>query len=185
MGHTDDEEMSDYFMFGMILISLYVVADSFTSNWQQRINKQFKINPYQMMVGVNMWSCTVSLAMCAPRIGSVLGFIGDHPLSLVHIMLMSVCSAVGQLFIFYTIKKFGAVIFATAMTSRNIFSVLISIFLYNHKITPVGGLGMAISFGGLIWKVVLKKQKVDRKKAKKELEKRVQLEMAEASKRDS
>merc|ERR550517_318593 len=146
------------------------------------------------MVGVNLWSVTVSFLMCAPRFLIILKFVGDHPLCMMHIFLMSCCSAIGQLFIFYTINKFGAVIFATAMTSRNIFSVLISIFLYNHPITPIGGLGMAISFGGLIWKVVLKKQKVDAKKAKarakaleeakkrEELEEEADLEMVEPSK---
>merc|ERR1719476_55535 len=158
--------MSAYFALGMVLISCYVLADSFTSNWQQRINKQFKIHSFQMMVGVNLWSVSVSLLMCAPRMIPILNFIADHPTCFWHIFAMSVCSAIGQLFIFYTINKFGAVIFATAMTSRNIFSVLISIFLYNHPITPIGGLGMAISFGGLIWKVVLKKKATDAKKAK-------------------
>merc|ERR1719474_270473 len=110
------------------------------------------------------WSVTVSFLMCAPRFFIILGFVGDHPLCMFHILAMSCCSAIGQLFIFYTINKFGAVIFATAMTSRNIFSVLISIFLYNHPITPIGGLGMAISFGGLIWKVWIKKQATDRKR---------------------
>jgi len=71
-----------------------------------------------------------------------------------------------QLFIFYTIKKFGAVVFATAMVSRSIMSVLLSIVLFNHAITLIGGFGMAISFGGLIWKVYLKYDKSRKKKLK-------------------
>ena len=35
-----------------------------------------------------------------------------------HIGLMAVCSAVGQLFIFYTIKTYGPLVFATIQTAR-------------------------------------------------------------------
>merc|ERR550534_1951599 len=59
-GNTDDEEMSEYFMLGMFLISCYIAADSFTSNWQQRIYSEYPIHSFQMMVGVNMFSSTIS-----------------------------------------------------------------------------------------------------------------------------
>lgn len=170
MGHTDDEEMGEYFVLGMILISGYVLADSFTSNWQQKINTEYKVHSFQMMVGVNMFSASISFAMCFPKMGRTLLYVFDHPYCMFHVLMMSICSALGQLFIFYTIKKFGAVIFATAMTSRNIFSVLISIVLFDHPVTPVGALGMAISFGGLIWKVYLKHQASQRKKLLKKAE---------------
>jgi adenosine 3'-phospho 5'-phosphosulfate transporter B2 len=176
-GHTDDEEMSDYFMLGMFLITCYIMADSFTSNWQQKIYSQYPIHSFQMMVGVNMFSATISLCLCAPKFWTVKAFCEDHPLVLMHMVLMSSCSAFGQLFIFYTIKKFGAVVFATAMTSRSILSVLISISIFGHTITPIGAFGLCISFSGLIWKVWLKRQKTLKKKAEKAAERARQREL--------
>merc|ERR550534_3164189 len=180
-GNTDDEEMSEYFPLGMLLICLYIAADSFTSNWQERIYKTYPIHSFQMMVGVNMFSATISLCLCAPRMWDVQLFCQDHPAVLLHMVLMSSCSAIGQLFIFYTIKKFGAVVFATAMTSRSILSVLISISIFGHTITPIGAFGLCISFSGLIWKVWLKRAKSLKKKAAKAAARQRELEMTRTS----
>lgn len=165
---TDDEEMGEYFFLGMILIGSYIFCDAFTSNWQQRIFKEYKVHQFQMMAGVNIFSTSFSGLLCAPKFFSVFAFCADHPACIFHIICMSCCSAVGQLFIFYTIKKFGAVVFATAMVSRSIISVLLSIALFNHTITAVGAFGMAISFGGLICKVYLKYDKSQKKKLQKQ-----------------
>lgn len=41
---------------GLFLIVMYLVCDSFTSQWQDRIFKKHKIDQYQMMFGVNCFS---------------------------------------------------------------------------------------------------------------------------------
>ena len=48
------------------------------------------------------------------------------------------CSAVGQSFIFYTISNFEPLVCTTVTTTRKIFSVLLSIFINNHKLDATG-----------------------------------------------
>eukprot|EP00494_Astrolonche_serrata_P029225 UN29492 len=55
-GGTDDEELSDYFLLGMVLISCYIICDSFTSNWQSRVYSTYSVGSLQMMVGINAFS---------------------------------------------------------------------------------------------------------------------------------
>lgn len=43
----------------------------------------------------------------------VMAFLGANPSILPHMGIMAVCSAVGQLFIFHTIKQYGPLVFAT------------------------------------------------------------------------
>lgn len=43
--------------------------------------------------------------------------------------------AAGSLFISYTIKTFGALIFATIMTTRQLLSILLSCFLFMHPLS--------------------------------------------------
>jgi hypothetical protein len=43
-----------------------------------------------------------------------------------------------QLFIFYTIKIFGPVVFAIIMSTRILVSIAVSCFLYDHPIPPLG-----------------------------------------------
>lgn len=41
---------------GLFLLTLYLVFDSFTANWQNHISKCYSINAIQMMCGVNLFS---------------------------------------------------------------------------------------------------------------------------------
>jgi len=161
--HTDDSMTAQYFLVGLILIICYILCDSFTSNWQSRIFKEHSITSLQMMQGVNVFSVFFSLLTSTPEILSTLRFFGSHPSIMWHAGLMSACSGVGQLFIFYTIGQFGAVVFAVAMTTRLICSVLLSIVAFNHRINPIGGLGMAFTFFALAWRVKMRRDASRRK----------------------
>jgi len=155
--HTDDSLTAQYFVVGLILIICYILCDSFTSNWQSRIFKEHSITSLQMMQGVNIFSMFFSLLTSTPEILSTIRFFGSHPSIMWHAGLMSACSGIGQLFIFYTIGQFGAVVFAVAMTTRLICSVLLSIVVFNHRINPIGGLGMALTFCALAWRVKMRR----------------------------
>jgi len=161
--HTDDSITAQYFLVGLILIVCYILCDSFTSNWQSRIFKEHSITSLQMMQGVNVFSMFFSLLTSTPEILSTLRFFGSHPSIMWHAGLMSACSGIGQLFIFYTIGQFGAVVFAVAMTIRLICSVLLSIIAFNHRINPIGGLGMTFTFFALVWRVKMRRDAVKRK----------------------
>lgn len=43
-------------------------------------------------------------------------FVSDHPEIHLHFVAFGVCSTIGQLLIFHTIRSFGAVVFAIIMT---------------------------------------------------------------------
>lgn len=55
-----------------------------------------------------------------------LRFLADYPEARWHVLTLSVTSATGQLFIFYTIKKFGPIIFTIIMTTRQMTSLVVS-----------------------------------------------------------
>lgn len=53
-------------------------------------------------------------------------FLSTYPEALYHVVTLSITSATGQLFIFYTIKKFGPIIFTIIMTTRQMVSLVFS-----------------------------------------------------------
>ena len=69
-----------------------------------------------------------------------------NPSILPHMFLMAVCSAVGQLFIFHTIKRFGPLVFATIQTVRQFLSVVLSIVFFAHPLNTMEAVGIAIVF---------------------------------------
>ena len=50
--------------YGLGLLVMYLTCDSFTSQWQSKVYKQFSIDQYQMMLGVNIWSMLMTGAEC-------------------------------------------------------------------------------------------------------------------------
>lgn len=139
---------------GVVILVGYIVFDSFTSNWQDNLFK-YKMSSVQMMFGVNLFSClfTVGSLLEQGAFFESLAFMTRHSEFALHAVLLSVCSACGQLFIFYTIAQFGAAMFTIIMTLRQAIAILLSCFLYGHTVTMVGGLGVAVVFLALFLRV--------------------------------
>lgn len=139
---------------GVIILAGYIVFDSFTSNWQDNLFK-YKMSSVQMMFGVNLFSClfTVGSLLEQGALFESLSFMLRHSEFAFHAVLLSVCSACGQLFIFYTINQFGAAVFTIIMTLRQAIAILLSCFLYGHAVTLIGGFGIFIVFLALFLRV--------------------------------
>ncbi|XP_072302076.1 adenosine 3'-phospho 5'-phosphosulfate transporter 1 [Eucyclogobius newberryi] len=139
---------------GVIILAGYIVFDSFTSNWQDNLFK-YKMSSVQMMFGVNLFSClfTVGSLLEQGAFFESFSFMVRHSEFAFHAVLLSVCSACGQLFIFYTISQFGAAVFTIIMTLRQAIAILLSCFLYGHAVTLVGGFGMFTVFLALFLRV--------------------------------
>ncbi|KAM9234491.1 adenosine 3'-phospho 5'-phosphosulfate transporter 1 isoform 1-T1 [Dugong dugon] len=139
---------------GLILLAGYIAFDSFTSNWQDALFA-YKMSSVQMMFGVNFFSCLFTVGSLLEQGALLEGtrFMGRHSEFAAHALLLSICSACGQLFIFYTIGQFGAAIFTIIMTLRQAFAILLSCLLYGHTVTVVGALGVAVVFAALLLRV--------------------------------
>lgn len=139
---------------GAVILAGYIVFDSFTSNWQDHLFK-YKMSSVQMMFGVNLFSCVFAVGSLMEQgaLMEALHFMHRHPDFAFHAGLLSVCSACGQLFIFYTINQFGAAVFTIIMTLRQAIAILLSCLLYGHAVTSLGGLGMGVVFLALFLRV--------------------------------
>lgn len=98
----------------------------------------------------------------------------QHPKFIVDCVILSVSSAVGQLFIFYTIATFGPVVFTIIMTVRQVcllieksckearvkhllysqaIAILLSCVVYQHHISKFGIFGVFIVFVAIFLRV--------------------------------
>ncbi len=145
---------------GVIIICGYLVMDSFTSNWQSELFCQYKMSTLQMMFGVNVFSFTFTSFSLLIR-GSFhtsLYFMISHTEFALHALVLSICSAIGQLFIFYTISTFGPVVFTLVMTSRQVISITISCLIYGHVLSLFAIVGVVLVFVAILLRVYLKQQ---------------------------
>lgn len=172
---------------GLCLLAMYLTCDAFTSQWQSKVYKNYKIDQFQMMFGTNGMSLILtggSLLYTGDVITS-LKFMALNPASFWHVLASSLSGAMGQLFIFYTIKRFGPVVFTIIMTTRQIFSMILSCFIYGHTIGPIAKLSCLLVFGTLgmnIRKKYLAAREKDQKAADGGGDKGVSVELKEQGK---
>ena len=77
----------------------------------------------------------------------------------------SICSAIGQSFIFFTIAHFDPLVCTTVTTTRKILSVLLSITLKGHHIGLSGWSGIGIAFSGILSEAFWKYSSATKKKS--------------------
>lgn len=143
-------------MCGVVLLILFLFFDSFTGQWQSRMFQLNKnMSPLQMMLIMNTFSATFSFITLVHQeeLTKSLYFAYNHPNMIFHVIVFCVCSTVGQLFIFYTVKNFGAVVFAIIMSLRILFSTILSCVVYSHPINELGFLGIIIVFGAIAYRI--------------------------------
>lgn len=150
---------------GALMLFLYLAGDSFTSQWQSRVYKEFpSVDQFQMMFVVNMWSfllTLVALVACNELLPTI-AFLAANPDAIRDNVTIAVTSATGQVFIFYTIKKFGPIVFTLTMTARQMISILISAVFFSHPMGPVAYCSAAMIFAMAVSKVYLRdRQRLD------------------------
>uniref|UniRef100_A0A1B0D4M5 Adenosine 3'-phospho 5'-phosphosulfate transporter 1 n=1 Tax=Phlebotomus papatasi TaxID=29031 RepID=A0A1B0D4M5_PHLPP len=149
MGSADESKASSVTtLTGIFLLTLYMIFDSFTSNWQGDLFKTYGMTSIQMMCGINLFSTLFTSASLTLQGGFMesLGFAAAHPKFIVDCIVLSISSALGQLFIFFTISSFGPVVFTIIMTVRQAIAILLSCLIYHHNISPLGILGIFVVF---------------------------------------
>jgi len=87
------------------------------------------------------------------ELGPAVDFVLRHSEIHFHFFLFSICSTIGQLLIFYTIKNFGAVIFTLIMTTRVLLSIALSCYMYGHRVTEVGFFGLVLVMAAVGYRV--------------------------------
>ncbi|XP_035740299.1 adenosine 3'-phospho 5'-phosphosulfate transporter 1-like [Vespa mandarinia] len=140
---------------GIILLGSYLVLDSFTSTWQNALFVEYGTTSIQMMCAVNMFSCllTVTSLIQQSSFPFIYFFMKKYPRFIMDCLLISICSASGQLYIFYTISKFGPITFVIMMTIRQGLAILLSCLIYHHEIKMIGILGILLVFGSVFLRI--------------------------------
>jgi len=151
---------------GISLLALYLVADSFTSQYQSRVYKTYPtVDQFQMMFAVNSWAImfTLSALLLSDELWITVAFLQRNPEAVFDNVTIAVTSATGQLFIFYTIREFGPIAFTIIMTTRQMFSMLISMAVFGHPVPSVAVLGAVVVFTTLFVRI---KRKLDENRKK-------------------
>ncbi|RCI16342.1 hypothetical protein L249_2154 [Ophiocordyceps polyrhachis-furcata BCC 54312] len=169
---TDDGGDSSSLLWGLLLLTVNLLFDGLTNTTQDYIFRAFR--PYsgpQMMCANNIISSIVTtsylvagpffVAAVSPELasafgldgeaelGAALAFVGRHPSVCKDLLGFALCGAVGQVFIFYTLSTFSSVLLVTITVTRKMFTMILSVVAFGHRLSRMQWLGVALVFGGI------------------------------------
>lgn len=146
---------------GLLLMLGYLGFDGFTSNFQDRLFKGYNMTVFNQVLYVQMAAAVQSLfvLVTSGKLWVAIDFLSSHPSAFSYIMCLSMAATVGQLFIYHTIKAYGALLFATVMTTRQFLSILLSCLLFQHPLSWGQWGGTIVVFGALYFKTFAKGSK--------------------------
>lgn len=142
---------------GILFVVLSLVCDGVTGGVQKRLKAKTKEKgaepkPYDLMFWTNLFMAVTAavFALALQEVNTGIAFCVNNPVIFGKIVKFAICSAVGQSFIFYTIANFDPLVCTTVTTTRKVFSVLLSIFLHGHQLSPQGWFGLSLASAGIL-----------------------------------
>jgi adenosine 3'-phospho 5'-phosphosulfate transporter B2 len=141
---------------GVMLLFFFLFFDSFTSQFQSRMFQRHKdLSMVELMFATSAYSTVLSFITLVHtnELTPALQFVYAHSEIHLHFFMFSICSTIGQLFIYYTIKNYGAVVFTLIMTTRILLSIALSCFMYGHQVSGIGFLGLMSVLGAVLYRI--------------------------------
>ncbi|KAI1790121.1 UAA transporter [Ganoderma leucocontextum] len=186
-GANGNGELSAYAqLIGITYLLINLLIDGATNSTQDEIFARYKVSGQQMMFWINVF-CTALTSVisvlplpCIPvlhpaasgtELEAALAFIRTHPSVVVPLAQFAFTGALGQLFIFETLQHFGSLTLVTITLTRKLFTMLLSVLVYNHTLTPGQWLGAGVVFAGISVEAWVKRRVVHAKRVIQEKEK--------------
>lgn len=142
-------------LFGLALLTANLMIDGITNSTQDRIFGKYKISGQQMMFFMNVCSAVLMAAYLVAsnpftgELSSAVAFCTKHPRVWIDIGLFSLCGALGQVFIFYTLQTFGSLVLVTVTVTRKMLSIIVSVVWFGHVLGMGQWLGVLMVFVGV------------------------------------
>lgn len=105
--------------------------------------------PYPLATRLLPFALAPHISLAPPAILTTASFIVSHPSSLAPLLAYALLGGLGQLFIFETIQHFGSLTLVMVTVTRKLFTMLLSVVVFDHTLTAGQWAGVAVVFGGI------------------------------------
>jgi len=136
-------------LFGILLLFVSLCFDGGTGAYEDKLMSVYQVQPFDLMFNIQLGK-------------TILAGIGLLVLNQLHIfkemieemgfllVALGLTGALGQIFIFVTIAKFGALTCSIIGLARKVTTLVASIYFYGHSLNAVQFTGLAISVFAMI-----------------------------------
>ena len=155
--------------WGYFLCVTNLLLDGYTNAEQDEVQKRFReTTPLHTMCFMNFWGGLyygAYLFIISNSGSQLLSFCRQHPNAAYDVLLFCLCGAIGQVFIFYTIRTFGSLVNTLICTTRKFFNILLSVLWHGSPLLPQQWVAVLLVFSGLLINTIQKSR--NRKLVKK------------------
>ena len=156
-------------LFGIFLVLINLSLDGYTNNEQDDIFSKYAATSTDMMKNVNMWQTIylftflvathlisgLSGLSASSELFSAYSMIVESTEVQFDVLMFCLFASVGQILLFALVKEFGSLLWVTASVTRKLFTVLASVFIFNHSVNIIQWLGVGLVFAGLLLEIVM------------------------------
>lgn len=143
------------------------------------------LSPFIVSTGIGEW-IGMDVAGSAGELTAALDFMHRYPAVWKDVLGFAACGAVGQVFIcklnydwsclrfcanlvflVYTLSTFSSVLLVTVTVTRKMFTMILSVVAFGHRLTQMQWLGVGLVFGGIgVEAAIARREKIAKEAAK-------------------
>jgi UDP-galactose transporter B1 len=140
---------SDTTLIGGLMLSVSLCFDGATGAYEDKLMAQDSVEPFDLMYNIQFGKSIVSFCILMATNG-LQQFIHTISTGGIKLVILGLTGALGQVFVFVTISKFGALNCALIGLFRKILSLLLSFILYGHQLNAFQIVGLTLSLAAMI-----------------------------------
>lgn len=148
-GGADEDKQGASQVIGIILLFISLCFDGGTGAYEDKLMSVHSVQPFDLMYNIQLGKTIlagISLVVLN-QMGHFVEMVREMGFLLV---ALGITGAMGQVFIFVTIAKFGALTCSIIGLARKVTTLVASIYFYGHHLNGVQFTGLAISVGAMV-----------------------------------
>ena len=137
-------------LLGCVMLFLSLSFDGATGAYEDKIMQRDHVGPFELMFNIQLGKAI--LAFLSLVIFNEVNYFLQMVQETGPVLLaLGVTGAMGQVFIFVTIAKFGALMCSLIGLGRKIVTLIVSIIIYQHPVDTQQGIGLSMAVGATVY----------------------------------
>ena len=146
----DAEKGGTTMLLGCVMLFLSLSFDGATGAYEDKIMQRDHVGPFELMFNIQLGKAIMAFLFLVifNEVNYFLEMVQETGPVL---LALGVTGAMGQVFIFVTIAKFGALMCSLIGLGRKIVTLIVSIIIYQHPVDTQQSVGLSMAIGAMVY----------------------------------
>ena len=146
---SNEKGGSETSLIGALMLTISLCFDGATGAYEDKLMGNDHVEPFDLMYNIQLGKAVISFIfiVCTNQLAIFFDTVHNGGLML---FTLGLTGALGQVFVFVTIAKFGALNCALIGLGRKMLTLLLSFILYEHPLNSMQFVGLTLSVAAMI-----------------------------------